>query len=723
MDSTVKNSVVPSGAPFEACLALAAALAGRPVSVASLTAGLPVEAGALEAGARPRAAERAGLELLALPAGTDLHRLRHEEADCGESGPLLLALPAQGFGLVEGWAAPGGDARLRVPAAGGKTLDESLGEAALARLVAGGGALLRPCYLPRVPETDLAPPSQRYAWLRRAVAADWRSYAQAAGLTLVVNLLAILSSFYTLQVYDRVVPNQAFATLWALSVGVALAYLFDFAARMVRSYGIDLAGKRLDLEVSGRLFSQVMGLKMAHRPASAGVFANHLREFETIRDFFTSLTLVAMFDLPFALLFVVTIAFIGGWVALAPLLAMPLLIGISLALQKPLDAAVRASMQASAQKHGMLIESLEGCESLKMSAAEGTFQKVWERASLEVALSSMRAKTISTFGVSLIGLAQSLVSLGLVVVGVYLIADRRLSMGGLIACTILSGRAIAPMAQIASLLTRLQQTRIAMETLDGIFAKPVERPAGKAFLLRPVLGGEVEFRNVSFAYPGAPGAALRNVSFCIAAGERVAIIGRSGSGKSTVARLVIGLYEPADGAVLVGGADTRQLDPHQLRRSISAVGQDPFLFSGTVRENIAYGDDFPDDVKVVRAAQAAGVDDFVRVHPLGYDMPVGERGRFLSGGQRQAVCLARALISGGTVLLLDEPTNSLDHAAEAALRERLRHSERTETLLLITHRMPLLDLVDRVIVLHDGRVAMDGPKQAVLEALQKGVGQ
>lgn len=536
----------------------------------------------------------------------------------------------------------------------------------------------------------------------------------------MANGLVILTSFYSMQVYDRVIPNNAFATLWALSIGVALIYVFDLIMRVLRAYMIDHAGKKLDFEISSRLFEQVLGLRLANRPASAGVFANHLNDFESIRDFFTSLTLTAVIDFPFVFLYLAAIAFMGGHLVWVPLLIMPLMLGIAIALQGPIDRAVRTSMQASAQKHGMLIEVLAGIETVKLTASEGVFQGAWERAVRSIAQASMKSKLISTTGLSVVNFLQSISSVVLMIVGVYLISEQQLSMGGLIACSILTSRALAPCSQLASLLSRWKQTRISMDTVAQIFQRPVERPAGKSFLVRDAIDGSVELREVSFAHAGSVMPALTNVSLRIQAGERVAVIGRSGSGKSTLAKLIAGLYEPASGAVLVGGADTRQLDPQQLRRSIGCVPQDPFLFNGTVRENIAYGCEATDDAALLEASRQAGVDEFVKVHPQGYDMAVGERGCRLSGGQRQAVVLARALVSPHSLLLLDEPSSSLDHVAEQFLRERLKQRIPGETLMLITHRLGMLDLVDRVIVMHGGQVALDGPRDAVMQQLQGG---
>lgn len=710
VDTPAAEVVAPAtgGAPFETCLALCAAFGGRPVSPTSLAAGLPRDGGRLQEDGFERAAERADLRLTRCDA--------REAAASLREGDHLIVGDEGGYAVVR--KVPDG-AQLFRPRPGVREAPALLDKRALQPWLAGGAWSVAPDYLARAPGTDIAVQPERYGWLRQAVVRQWRTYMHVGVASLIANLLVMFASFYSMQVYDRVVPNNAFETLWALSVGVALIYVFDLVLRVARAFMLDHAGKRIDFEISSRLFQQVVGLKMSHRPASAGSFANHLNEFESVRDFFTSLTLTAVIDFPFVFIYIAAIAAIGGSVVFVPLLMLPLMIGVALALQGPIDRAVKASMQATAQKHGMLIEVLAGIDAIKLSAAEGVFQGTWERAVKKIALASMHSKLISTIAVSVVGFLQSIAAVALTVWGVYSISEATMTMGALIACSILASRALAPVGQLASLLSRWQQTRQSMATLDGIFKRPVERPAGKSFVVRDTLEASIELQDVSFTYNGSSVPALQKVNLSIRPGERVAVIGRSGSGKSTLAKLISGLYDPAEGAVRVGGIDVRQLDPQQLRRSIAAVPQDPFLFNGTLRENIAHGDDAVGDERVLEAAAAAGVDEFVRAHPMGYDMPVGERGSLLSGGQRQAVVLARALVGDRRVLLLDEPSSSLDFAAEHQLRTRLSLRPAGETLILVTHRMQMLDLVDRVIVLHAGQVLMDGPRDAVLQKLSQ----
>jgi ATP-binding cassette, subfamily C, bacterial LapB len=463
-----------------------------------------------------------------------------------------------------------------------------------------------------------------------------------------------------------------------------------------------------------------MGIRMAARPASAGAFANNLREFESLRDFFTSATMVTLVDLPFVVLFIGIVWWIGGPVALVPAIAVPLVIGFGLLLQVPLNRIVRRTFQEAAQKHGVLVESINGLETIKSIGAEGRMQRNWEQFVGATAVSGMRARLLSGLGVNVSLLAQNLVTVGVVIFGVYRIADGLMTVGALVACTIITGRAMAPLAQVAGLLTRYHQARAAYDALDKVMGLAVERPAQARFLHRPQLHGELAFREVTFAYPGQKQPALDKISFVIKPGERVGLIGRIGSGKSTIEKLVLGLYEPDQGAVLIDGTDLRQIDPADLRRSIGCVLQDVCLFQGTIRDNIALGAPFVDDRALLRAARIAGVEDFVARHPLGFDLNVGERGERLSGGQRQAVAVARALLLDPPILVLDEPSSAMDNGAEGRLKQRLEEILPGKTLLLVTHRASLLTLVERLIVLDGGRMVADGPRHDVLNALAAG---
>jgi ATP-binding cassette subfamily C protein LapB len=463
-----------------------------------------------------------------------------------------------------------------------------------------------------------------------------------------------------------------------------------------------------------------MAMRLDQKPPSTGALANNLREFESLREFFTSGTIVAIVDLPFIFLFIAVIWLIAGPLAFIPLAIVPVVILVGCILQFPLRSVIERTLRESSQKHAILVETIDGIETIKTTSAEGHVQRTWERFVGLTAESSGQARFISGIATTFSQLAIQMSTVMVVIYGVYRIVDGEITIGALIAATILTGRSLAPLSTIAAMLTRLQQSRAALKALDTIMKVPVERPHDKAFLHRPTLSGQMQFDKVSFKYPRQENAALDQLSFNIEPGERVGILGRIGSGKSTVARLLIGLYEPAEGAVLMDGTDIRQIDPADLRRNVGYVAQDNYLFFGSVRDNITFGAPHMDDRSIFRAAALAGVTDFLRNHPHGFDLQVGERGMSLSGGQRQAITIARSLLLDPPILVLDEPTSCMDNSSEATFKARLLETLEDKTLVLITHRSSLLSLVDRLIVVDNGKVMADGKKEDVLEALKRG---
>jgi ATP-binding cassette, subfamily C, bacterial LapB len=682
-------------------------LVERPTSGEALKAGLPLENGRLTPALALRAAERAGLSarLMRRP----LERIDNLVLPC-----ILLLDGRDACVLVE-WR--GDRAAVVLPETGQGVREMARDE--LAARYAGYALFARPqLHLERPGEP--AVPGARRSWFWGVLAEAWPVYGEVMLAAVMVNLFALASPLFIMNVYDRVVPNNAIETLWVLAIGTITVFGFDFLLRNLRGYFIDSAGKIADLKLAARIFEHVLGIRMAARPSSAGAFANNLREFESLRDFFTSATLVTLVDLPFVLLFIAVIWLIGGPVALVPGLAVPLVIAVGLLLQVPLNRVVRRTFKEAAQKHGILIESINGLETIKSIGAEGRMQRSWEQFVGATATSATRARFLSALGVNFSALAQNLATVGVVIFGVYLIGEGQMTVGALIACTIITGRAMAPLAQVAGILTRYHQARASYDALNAVMALPVERPQSARFLHRPSFKGALEFKNVSFAYPGQKIAALDGVSFTVRPGERVGLIGRIGSGKTTIEKLVLGLYQPDEGAVLVDGTDLRQIDPADLRRNIGCVLQDVFLFQGTIRDNITLGAPFADDGMVLRAARIAGVEDFIARDPQGFDRPVGERGENLSGGQRQAIALARALLLDPPILLLDEPTSAMDNSAENRLKQRLAGELGDRTLLLVTHRASLLTLVERLIVMDGGRIVADGAKDGVLKALASG---
>jgi ATP-binding cassette subfamily C protein LapB len=557
-------------------------------------------------------------------------------------------------------------------------------------------------------------------WFWSVFAENRRTYGQVILAAILINLFALTSPIFIMTVYDRVIPNNAIETGWVLAIGALTVYVFDFIIRNLRGYYIDIAGRKIDIIAARRIFDQVMDMKLAHRPSSSGVFANMLRDFDSVRDFMTSASLTAVVDLPFSALFLTVIYFLGGPVAfmLAGLIIIVIIAGIL--LQVPLRRLVRKSIRSAESKHGLLVESIHGLETIKAVSADGRLRAKYGDLVGENAYWSQKSRFISALGVNIATLLQQSATILVVLIGMYLVRDSNLSMGALIACVILGGRAIAPIGQVANLMSRYHQARNAYKTLNTIMEKPVERPAQKQFLHRPQLSGKISFDKVGFAYPGHQNKVLDNVTFTVNPGEKVGLIGRIGSGKSTISRLMLGLYDPLEGTILVDDTDYRQIDPADLRRNVGYIAQDVVLFTGTVRDNITMSCPQATEEEIFRAASEAGVHEFIKRHPMGYDAPVGERGEGLSGGQRQAIALARAMLNRPEVLVCDEPTNSMDVQAEENFRRHIEQQAGSKTLILITHRHQLLSLVDRLILADQGKVIMDGPRDKVLEALSTG---
>lgn len=564
-------------------------------------------------------------------------------------------------------------------------------------------------------------PRGRYGhWFWGPIAAAKNLYWQVAVAALLTNVFALAASLFSMIVYDRVMPNGAFETLGALLIGVSFVLIGDFVIRTVRGYFLDVAGARADMVMADSIFDQVLEMRMHARKGSTGALASILREFDSLRELLTSATLTSLIDVPFALVFLAVIWWVGGPLAWVPLLVGPLVIAASVAVQPQLRRLVQMSYEQGHSKHSVLVETLSGIETIKSLGAGATMRLRWQEAVASQAGIGLRTRFIAQIAGNIANMASQIVWIGTVTLGVYLVADGRIGSGAIVACSMLAGRVIAPLGQLAQLLTRLNQSLASYRALNAVMCEPREHQENAAYIQRSRFDGALEFRAVKFSYPQQKQGGLESVSFRISPGERVAIIGRVGSGKTTIAKLVLGLYQPDEGAILVDGIDVRQIDPSEVRRSVGAVMQDIWLFSGTLKQNIAIGTDEPTDEDILRAAEVAGVHDFAASHPEGYGLRLRERGEGLSGGQRQAVAVARALIKEPPILLLDEPTSAMDNASERRLIERLKKGRQSGTLIVITHRSSLLDLVDRVIVIDSGRVVADGDKATVLGARAAG---
>ena len=563
------------------------------------------------------------------------------------------------------------------------------------------------------------------AWFWKVI---WRFrsyYYQVILATVIINFLALVSSLYVMNVYDRVIPNQAYETLWVLSIGVVLAILFEFAAKIIRGHLTDIAGKKADLIISSALFRRVMALRLADRPASSGSYANNLREFESVREFMTSASLLTLVDLPFLLLFIFVISIVGGKLALVPLAIIPIVVIVGFIVQRPLSRHINESMKESSQRSGLAVEAIEGIETLKTNNATSWAQQRWDEYTAKTSASSIKVKDTSNFMVNFAVAMQQLNTVFLVVVGTYLIhADNhaeRITMGALIASVILSGRALAPLAQVAGLATRFQQAKLALRGVNDIVSRPIERSPERKYITLDNVQGNIAFENVTFKYKNESNNAVDELRINIRPGEKVGILGRIGSGKSTMLKLASGLYDTEKGNVTLDGVDMRQLDPNFLRNQVLLFSQSPRLFLGTLRENmdLARTDSYSTDQDLLTALKRFGLDQIIRNHPRGLDMPLGEDGLGLSGGQKQIIALARMTLRDPKVVLLDEPTTSLDQGTERMALNAIAHWGRNRTMLLVTHRPQVLQIVNRIIVMENGKVVMDGPRDLVLQKLMQ----
>ena len=566
----------------------------------------------------------------------------------------------------------------------------------------------------------LADPGKHWLWgTMRRFLPYYRSALLAAMLS---NLLMLVTGLATSVIYDKVIPHQAYVTLWALAIASGLALAFDMMARQLRSYLIDMAGRKADLIIGAMLFRHTLGLRMEHRPASAGAYAHQVAQVEMVRDFFASATLSAISDLPFILVFVAMTFAVGGPLGWVLVIGIPLLMTVSALIQGALRRAMSSNMQQQADLHGVLVEAVDGIEDIKAAGAHGRFLRRYEETTAAAATSMLRSRNITSWTMNITAITQQLVTKVMLVWGVFLIDDKVITGGALIGAVMFAARAVAPLASVTSLATRYQGARAAMRALDFVMAQPVERDAGRAYVPRRELSGRMGLNDVGFSYPVHGGGGdgprvLKDLTLRFEPGERVAILGRIGSGKSTVLRLLAGLYQPSAGQVEVDGIDLRQIDPADYRARVGFVAQDPRLFNGTLRDNVLLDRPTADPARLGDVARLTGLDRLVASHPQGWELPVGEAGALLSGGQRQLVALARCLITQPQILLMDEPTSSMDAQSEVAFLRQLKDACGKCTLLLVTHRPAVLDLVQRLVVVDAGRVVLDGPKEQVLAAL------
>ncbi|MEH3101249.1 type I secretion system permease/ATPase [Sphingomonas adhaesiva] len=550
------------------------------------------------------------------------------------------------------------------------------------------------------------------AWKMRG--ALWYVVLAAA----VINLLGFAVPLFTMNVYDRVIPNRAAASLWVLAIGAVLALGMELTLRLARARLIDEVGRRLDARLSQKLFEKLLNLPLSQKQGSTGALAKRVSDYEQVRDFFASTTVVLTVDISFLLLFLVMIAVLAGWLVLVPVVGIVAMLVAGWLLQRAMGRVALDAQADSGLQHSALVESIGALETLKAVHGEGRMLGRWRRHAQSSAMTQERFRRLTAISVNLATFCQQAITIGLVVGGFYLFSAGTISMGGIIGIAMIAGRALAPIGQFAFLMTRARQALLTMATLQRMMEQPDERSEGARTIAPTIAAGSLVLDHVGFAYPGSGRASLSDVSLTIRPGERIAIIGRVASGKSTLGKLLCGLHAPGEGSYLIDDIDSRQYQPHAIRETFRYVGQDAELFSGTVRDNLTLAANGADDAQLIEATRKAGADSFLARDAAGFDLLVGERGARLSGGQRSFLVLARAFAAPSRLLFLDEPTGAMDTASEALFVQRMRDAMRPDqTVIVSTHRHALLALVDRLIVIDQGRIVADGPRDAVLAQL------
>ncbi len=697
---------------FKAAFKSVAAYYGRPTSDTVLFSGLPDElTESLELDDVERIAERIGLQVI-----------KHSERDCRTGNfecPAIIVFRGGGvLSLVE--TDDHGAYVTDRPSEDGQPIKVTRDQ--LARLRPESALSFTLYYLNASEEAQIgnAVEIEKRHWLATTLIPYWRTYVRVIVAALFINLIALGAPLFTMNVYDRVLPNKAIPTLWVLSFGITLAYVFDMLLKTARATLIDYAGRKADMRLSQIIFDKVLNSTLASRPMSTGEYANRVTQYEFVREFFTSNTIGVLIDSAFVFVFLIVIYMIAGWLVVIPAVAFVLTVLVGLYAQARIGRSMATAANEASRRQSLLVETISTIETLKSLRAEAGMLRRWQELTKNSSRTNEGIKHISSNAVNMTMFIQQMVSTLIVIAGTYAFTDGKIAMGAIIATVMLSSRAGAPLGQIAMTLARFRQATMSLRILDKIMEQPDDRPSTVGFVNRQIRHASFSFEDVAFEYPGSDFPVINQMSFSVAPGEKVGIIGRIGSGKTTIGRLLDGLFSPTAGRVLIDGVDLRQYHMAEVRSAVAIAGQSSELFSGTVKENLLIGRADATDQDLLDVARMTGVDLFVGNHPRGFDMPVGERGSNLSSGQKQAMTIARLLLGKPKIVFLDEPSGAMDLASERHLIDRLRTAFGPETTLLIaTHRHSMLELVDRLIVVDKGRIVADGPKQAVVEAMQR----
>jgi len=704
--------------PLMQCLVILTKLNNSPATAEALSHGLPLDPSDIRRKLFTMEGGKANFSRAAARAGFNATLVKRKlSAIPNVVLPAILLLKDDSACVLTALDSESGKAEIIVP-----QIDEFPQEIELEKLeqeFLGYAFFLKKIYIDNRPEYEKEGAEHNENWFFGTL---WRFkgiYTNVIIASLVINIFVVVGPIFTMNVYDRIIPHNAVDTLWVLAVGMFVIYSFDLLLKFIRTYFLEVIAKKSDVILSSMIFEQALNIKMSEKPRSVGSFANNIRDFDSIRSFYASSALVAFIDFPFVVIFLMVIFYVAGYLVFVPVVIIFAIIAYGLLVRGPLQRSIESTYESSSRRNGLLIESLSNLENIKSFNASSSVQWGWEERTGDIAVKSLKSRILSSSLSTVSVFFTQLSTVAIVVTGVYLIRAGDLTMGGLIATVILSSRTIAPMSQVASLLSNYQQMKTSLTALNDLMNKDVERPEQKSFLRRPVFKGAIELKNVSFSYPDETNQALRDINLKIEPKERVGIVGQVGSGKSTLSKLLLGLYEPTEGSVFVDGIDIQQMDPADLRHNIGYVPQDVTLFSGTVRENIVFKAPHSDDEAILDAVNIGNVNVFTDKHPMGLDLFVGERGANLSGGQRQAVAVARAMLVDSPIVLMDEPTNSMDFTTEAKVIQNLRKATEGKTTIVITHKPSILAIVDRLIVMEGGHIVMDGPKNEVLQKLGK----